>query len=434
MSNLVDPLIKDKGEVYDYTFYVSKEEEWDYARTKIVSLYQDNNFINFLIVLTDSFSVDGSTQPTILDDASDVIVTIRGAGYSITLDNSSNGNLLNVTGEQQFTIHDVHLKGKVNGDQNTGGSLVYIDGGIFNMTGNSYISGNITRVSGVPIANNGGGVYVENGGIFNMKGGTISDNIATNGGGVSVENGGTFNMNNGTIKDNTATTGGGVYVNGGIFKMSGSAEIYKNTGSPGGGVLVTNGSQFTMSGGTIGNEDSVLGNSAAAYGGGVGVTGGSTFTMTGGFVKRNKTTGGVAGSGGGGVYVSGGGSTFTMIGGTISGNTAQFNNGGGVNMNGGTFTMTGGNIYANTAIDGGGVFLYNSNDSIFRISSGTIAGDFDSDSNIANNNGNALYVLAGSAQHGTFGNDGITWNGVDIIVAPDNFINTTIKVQNGVLQ
>ena len=257
----------------------------------------------------------------------DLTVTIQGNG---TLSINTTGNLLQIGSGQTVIIRQVTLRGH----QNNNASLVLIrNGGSFRMEDNASVTGN-TRVN----TGGGGGVYVD-GGIFTLSGGTISGNTASggnlsgggSGGGVFV-NGGTFTMSGGTISGNTGRAGsiiGGQSVGGG------------------GGVYVYSGT-FTLSGGTIsGNTSS--GYNAVNGGGGVLVYGGN-FIMQGGTISGNTESGYYAINGGGGVLVYGG--NFTMQGGTISGNTVSSQNnsgGGGVFVNNGNFTKTGGIIYGRDA-------------------------------------------------------------------------------------
>ena len=113
--------------------------------------------------------------------------------------------------------------------------------------------------------------------------------------------------------------------------------------------------------------------------------------MNGGTISGNTATFG------GGVGVDNDG-TFTMNGGTISGNTANFD-GGGVELVNGTFTMTGGTISGNSAYDwGGGVYVRNN--STFTMEGGTIS------DNTAKTFGGGVYVA-----YGTFNMSGGTISG-----------------------
>ena len=181
------------------------------------------------------------------------------------------GGTLNIT--TGATIRNNRLSG---GD----GGGIRVNGGTVEMTG-----GNITNCQGV---NFGGGVYITSG-IFNMSGGTIDHCFATyqskytwGGGGVNVRNPGIFNLSGtAVISDNSARLGGGVYVDGGTFNMKGGkilrnvAEGNKDDGNwGGGGVFVTGAGSFTLTGGTI-SDNNVSG--SVTTGGGISINGTPTF-------------------------------------------------------------------------------------------------------------------------------------------------------------
>lgn len=152
-------------------------------------------------------------------------------------------------------------------------------------------------------------------------------------------------------------------VHGGSLTLTGNTVITGGGSSGGAGVYVGSGSSFTMTGGTI-TENNAAGTN---NGGGVLVDGaGATFNMYGGTISNNSTASGD----GGGVAVSGG--TFNMYGGTISNNETDLTHwtdigkwteeplgqGGGVYVNdGGSFNLYNGTISGNKAGEGGGVFV-----------------------------------------------------------------------------
>jgi len=237
------------------------------------------------------------SQPqTLLNNRSNVTITLRGVGSTRTVSISPGYVLFTVRSGVTLVLDNITLQQSSDSYYNelvsvySGGTLVMNSGS--SMIGSDSVvsmeSGGTFTMSGGTISGIGTRVYV-NGGTFTMSGGTIS------GGGVSVGDYGTFTMSGGTISG----IGTGVYVNGGTF---------------------------TMNNGTIsGNSDS-----------GVFVRG--TFTMSGGIISGNSTN-----DRGGGVYVYDG--TFIMNGGAISGNSAS-NSGGGVYVaDFGTFTKAGGAIY-----------------------------------------------------------------------------------------
>ena len=345
-------------------------------------------------------------------------------GHSITLNDENNvSGVIRVLKSRSFTLVD--CKGKQGGygqithgtnadNSKYGGHGVYVDGGTFTMYG-----GNLTGNELTDENRSGGGVEVCNSGSFNMYGGKISGNKACHptgygagwkGGGVYVNSGSTFTMYGGEISGNEVSwNGGGVYVCG-TFTMKGGT-ISDNTAkcqingdnkkSGGGGVYVEVGGVFTMEGGDITNNSNQGVKNVSGYSGGGGVyvcadgTKKGTFTMKGGTIANNNATGA-----GGGVYV-GEYSSVTMEGGTISGNKATDAEkvtyypgcGGGVFVASySTFTMSGGTIGgaeesdANTADKGGGVYVIQSNNTVFSMSGGKVIG------NIAETNGGGVYV------------------------------------------
>ncbi|GHV06044.1 hypothetical protein FACS189485_13930 [Spirochaetia bacterium] len=182
---------------------------------------------------------------------------------------------------------------------------------------------------------------------------TVEGTLIMRGGAVKL-------MNNNNI--NASVLGGGVCVSSGTFTMEGGS-ITGNMSllGNGGGVFVDTGSTFTMKG-----DSSITGNNGGGDGGGgvyVVSTGSTTrFTMEG----DSSITGNTTSGSGGGVYISGSEARFTMSNGSITGNSANSTNGGGgvfVNT-GSTFIMEGGSITDNNggignSSGGGGVFVAN---------------------------------------------------------------------------
>ena len=106
-------------------------------------------------------------------------------------------------------------------------------------------------------------------GRFVMKSGKIYGNSAEQGAGVFV-NGGIFEMSGGSISENTATgptgSGGAVYVYNGSFDMSGNAAINNNQSSmDAGGVFVGGIGTFTVSGTPIITGNTVNGTTNNVY-------------------------------------------------------------------------------------------------------------------------------------------------------------------------
>jgi len=130
--------------------------------------------------------------------------------------------------------------------------------------------------------------------------------------------------------------------------------------------------------------------------------GGTLVMNEGSRIAGNTNTASGSWNAGGGVRVNSGG-TFVMYGGEISGNASDgewshHNDGGGVHVSdGGIFDMRGGTISGNRAVNrGGGVF----NAGTFHMSDGVVYGN-DAAAGFTNTASNG-----GTAQLGTFGNDG----------------------------
>ena len=181
-----------------------------------------------------------------------------------------------------------------------------------------YNDGTFTMDGGVISNSEGPGVTVGADSIFEMKGGTISENANVQGGGVLID-GGTFNMSgNSVIKDNSAGYGGGGvcitprthdaygYSGGGTFNMkSGTIKGNKvinyklSYGDPmygnGGGVWIGNESTFNLTGGSITGNKSTLRNdsvgSHAALGGGVYIAPNAQFNVSGAVTIQNNAIG-----------------------------------------------------------------------------------------------------------------------------------------------
>ena len=352
------------------------------------------------------------------------------------------------------------------GNYSAGGGGVYMAGtdnkkSYFNMSGGEIYSNTAT-------SNKGGGIYIQVGAVT-ITGGKIRNNTAQDDGGGIYLNSGNVTMSGGSVYSNNANgtekNGGGFYLGGGNFTMSGSAEMYSNTAKAGAGIYLNNGTfkmqggkfyantatgngggayltancTFTMSGGSLGTTGK--GKNSAINGGGIYDLG--KFTMTGGSIANNEATtghgggafinttqatalsngtviGNTAGQNGGGIYVTGGsavtvsgvsvydneatnlggglyitssaGNSFTMTGGNIGieGHPNKAKNGGGV-YDLRTFTMNGGSISYNEATTNGGGAFINTTE-VTKLSSGTIG------HNTAANSGGGIYLSNGSVE------------------------------------
>ena len=156
--------------------------------------------------------------------------------------------------------------GTIKRGSNCTGAMIQVNGGTLVIEGSVTLDGN----AGEDVT--GSVIQVGPNGVVEMKSGTICNNKASHGGGVNNE-GGQFTMSGGTIRDNQAVTdhgsegtGGGIRNRNGVLIMTGGTIIGNYAGASGGGVMnyvdKTN-TGFTMTGGTI------TGNSSEERGGGV---------------------------------------------------------------------------------------------------------------------------------------------------------------------
>lgn len=173
------------------------------------------------------------------------------------------------------------------------------------------------------------------------------------GGGIYVDDNASVTMNGGEISGNkVAENGGGVYIkDGGTFTMNGGEITENSTGHSGGGVFVNNGydgwdhAQFNMNGGTISNNTASGLNANGGIGGaggGIAAAGTSTADNAGedAVVIQNGTiTGNRAEIDGGGIYLTN--SNASITGSTISDNTAAAIQGEGTVQSGGGIFVTG---------------------------------------------------------------------------------------------
>jgi hypothetical protein len=223
------------------------------------------------LVLDEHITLRGRPNNTaaLLQTASPGAALVMNPGSKITGNSSSftHGGGGVYVSDGTFTMNGGIISGNT---AYSGGGGVYVSGGTFTMN-TGIISGNTTSY--------GGGVHVS-GGTFTMNGGTISGNTAYSyGGGVYALSGGAFAMSGGEISGNAAYSGGGVCVDSGTFTMGGG-KLSGNTASSayGGGVYVNHNGAFVMSGGEI------SGNTAFSSSGDNGVYVDSSGASSGSFV------------------------------------------------------------------------------------------------------------------------------------------------------
>ena len=223
------------------------------------------------------------------------------------------------------------------------------NGGAFYIgSGSTFTLDSSKTISGFSSSSAGGGFYIASGGTMNITSGGVFKNSTTSssGRGGGIYNAGTLNINGGIISENTSTSGGGIYSTGTIKMTDGTISGNNKSGSKSGDAVYLNGGTFTMSGGTIsGNGGSTGQGNGCVY-----IGGNAFFTMSGGTIAQNKSIiscvyvsvgdftlkGGTLDSiGGYGVWVDSG-NTFTMEGGLISSSSTAVYSAGSVVLKGGT--------------------------------------------------------------------------------------------------
>lgn len=278
-------------------------------------------------------------------------------------------------GEGNFTLEGKNAVVSHNEAHNGGGIYLYKDPNLNQGTieantatengGGMYISDclvTLNPTSDVIItgnhAQNGAGIYIHNSnpsdsGGSGSAGSSVdavsSATIPANGVGLLVDSNFTGSVR--FTNNEAEKSGGAVCVDVGRFYLhSDRITITGNQAENGGGVAVLNGN-FTMSAGSIGEEN---GANHATNGGGVYVSGGEVWHK-GGSVQYNTATDG------GGAYVTGG--RIVMMGGSLANNVAERNGGGAYAA--GNFRMLGGTVGGdgggNRAENGGGVYVNEGN-------------------------------------------------------------------------
>lgn len=245
-----------------------------------------------------------------------------------------------------------------------GGSLSYNraeygtagSGGGINMTdGELTIEGSVL-ISHNFANNSGAGICSENASTVTMTGGEVSYNTTgTSGmGGGLNPCGSSFEMSGGLITHNEAPDGAGIFEECNDFSISGTAEISYNiaSGNGGGIYICMDGDCFEMTGGTISN------NLATGNGGGIYVGMDAEMEISGGTISDNEAVLG------GGLY-----NTYdtTLSGDVIIAANRASSAGGGIYSTG-NLTITGGEFLLNESNLCGGAIYFNSSEKDFLIS------------------------------------------------------------------
>ena len=159
---------------------------------------------------------------------------------------------------------------------------------VFEMSGGLVDSNSCDMGAGINVSSETGS--------FTMSGGTISNNVSSGsgggGGGVLVSNGASFVMDDGLIEKNSAARGGGIWNWDSSTTINGGS-ISQNSGTYGGGVCVYT-SDFTsaiasvvsMTGGEIVSNTGIA--APNSYGAGVYIERNAKFSMSGGTISENE--------------------------------------------------------------------------------------------------------------------------------------------------
>ncbi len=281
-------------------------------------------------------------------------VTITGPGAAnLTIDGTYNSRIFDIE-SADVSISGLTLTNGAEGSSDGGG--IYSDSSDLTLT-------NVT-ISNCYAAYGGGGIFSYYGSLV-VDGCTISGNTANEvGGGIYCEDSdGGITIDNSTITGNTANgDGGGVAVDStnasiGVLKITDSTISNNEADGDGGGLYVTSYGIMTIDGSTI------SGNTSIDNGGGVSAQNLDTLVINDSYIQNNY-----AEDDGGGASIEDTRYQVSILDSTISGNTAEFGDGGGVYATGFNYgsqlsvTLNNSDVTGNTANngDGGGLAVSNS--------------------------------------------------------------------------
>ena len=334
-------------------------------------------------------------------------------------------------------------------------------GGIFNAGTLTLTNCNISGCEATYNASGqgfGGGIYSESASRLTLEDTTVSGNTAALGGGIYIGYSCNAQITDSIIESNTANStildtfgGGGIFINeGGSLTLSGStSEIKQNTAgsstnikNPYGGGVLCRGS-MTMEGGTI-SQNKVIHSTTTdtGYGGGIALeptsaTSSGTFTMSGGTITNNE-----ADFGGG---IANRGLNLALSGGAINGLTPTLgnkaSNGGGLYIGPLSFglsstpkvvtnTISDCSIECNTASScGGGIFI---EDSTLSFTAGSVSYNTVSTSSNGYVCGGGIYVKNGTLNFG--GTATIDHNSVSTTYATGGAVGGGLYIyENGIV-
>ncbi len=225
-----------------------------------------------VLTLTQGGRIDGSNLTSGIKNNSGGAVYVEGGTFTMESGSTVTGGNVSANGGAVYVDSGTFTMngGKISdGNAILGGNGVFVNIGDFVMNGGEITEcgkGSQPGNGAVMIYKSASG---DGAGRFVMKSGKIYGNSAEQGAGVFV-NGGIFEMSGGSISENTATgptgSGGAVYVYNGSFDMSGNAAINNNQSSmDAGGVFVGGIGTFTVSGTPIITGNTVNGTANNVY-------------------------------------------------------------------------------------------------------------------------------------------------------------------------
>ena len=225
-----------------------------------------------VLTLTQGGRIDGSNLTSGIKNNSGGAVYVEGGTFTMENGSTVTGGNVSANGGAVYVDSGTFTMngGKISdGNAILGGNGVFVNIGDFVMNGGEITEcgkGSQPGNGAVMIYKSASG---DGAGRFVMKSGKIYGNSAEQGAGVFV-NGGIFEMSGGSISENTATgptgSGGAVYVYNGSFDMSGNAAINNNQSSmDAGGVFVGGIGTFTVSGTPIITGNTVNGTTNNVY-------------------------------------------------------------------------------------------------------------------------------------------------------------------------
>ena len=225
-----------------------------------------------VLTLTQGGRIDGSNLTSGIKNNSGGAVYVEGGTFTMESGSTVTGGNVSANGGAVYVDSGTFTMngGKISdGNAILGGNGVFVNIGDFVMNGGEITEcgkGSQPGNGAVMIYKSASG---DGAGRFVMKSGKIYGNSAEQGAGVFV-NGGIFEMSGGSISENTATgptgSGGAVYVYNGSFDMSGNAAINNNQSSmDAGGVFVGGIGTFTVSGTPIITGNTVNGTTNNVY-------------------------------------------------------------------------------------------------------------------------------------------------------------------------